>query len=202
MRGKALFAALAVLGFGAPPAPADVSRGLDALERDDYATAVREFRGSAEKGNADAQFSLGLMYAQGQGVPKNQAQALKWYRRAAEKGLAEAQTNLGVMYLEGRGVPQDFAAAAKWYRRAAEQGMSEAQFNLGFLYHLGRGVPQDLVEARKWYDLAASDPFAEPENREEAVRLGASLEETMTRRQIAEAQRRVKAWKAKPERSR
>jgi hypothetical protein len=45
----------------------------------------------AKGGDADAQFNLGVMYDNGEGVPEDDAEAVKWYRRAAEQGFAEAQ---------------------------------------------------------------------------------------------------------------
>jgi TPR repeat protein len=81
----------------------------------------------AEKGDAKAQFVLGLKYENGKGVPQDYAEAAKWYRKAAEQGYAEAQFNLGAMYDEGRGVHQDYAEAAKWYRKAKDQGVASAQ---------------------------------------------------------------------------
>ncbi len=67
--------------------------------------AVAELLALAEQGSAKAQFNLGLMYADGEGVSQNDAEAVNWYRKAAEQGLADAQYNLGVMYDNGRGVP-------------------------------------------------------------------------------------------------
>ena len=52
-----------------------------------------------------AQFNLGFMYDEGQGVPQDYAEALKWYRLAAAQGFAKAQFLLGVMYAKGRGRP-------------------------------------------------------------------------------------------------
>jgi TPR repeat protein len=82
-----------------------------AHERGDYETALRLIRPLAEQGYAAAQTNLGVMYANGQGVPQDYAEALKWYRKAAEQGNAGAQRNLGAMYSLGRGVPQDFVLA-------------------------------------------------------------------------------------------
>jgi TPR repeat protein len=73
----------------------------------------------AERGVASAQHSLGFMYVNGQGVPRNDALAVSWYRLAAGAGLAQAQYNLGVMYQKGQGVPADPAQAVAWYRQAA-----------------------------------------------------------------------------------
>jgi len=52
----------------------------------------------AEQGSAEAQYNLGLMYANGDGVPQNDEEAVRWYRLAAEQGDANAQFNLGGMY--------------------------------------------------------------------------------------------------------
>ena len=69
-----------------------------------------------------AQYNLGIMYCNGQGVLQDYKEAVKWYRLAAEQGYAAAQYNLGLMYRNGDGVPQDYQEAVKWYRLAAEQG--------------------------------------------------------------------------------
>lgn len=66
---------------------------------------------------------IGDMYAEGQGVPKDEAEAVKWYRKAAEKGFAKAQQKLGDMYKDGRGVAKDAAEAKKWHNEAAKQNV-------------------------------------------------------------------------------
>ena len=56
------------------------------------------------RGTPDAQNNLGVMYANGEGVPEDDAEAVRWYRLAADQGDADAQYNLGVMYANGEGV--------------------------------------------------------------------------------------------------
>jgi hypothetical protein len=70
------------------------------------------------------------MYAEGQVVAQDYAQAVKWFRLAADQGYAPAQGALGVTYEYGKGVPQDYAQAVKWYRLAADQGSARAQNDL------------------------------------------------------------------------
>ena len=101
-----------------------------------------------------AQFTLGAMYENGQGVSQDDKEAVRLYTLAAEQGDAWAQYNLGVIYDEGEGVPQDDKEAVKWYRLAAEQGVAMAQLNLGVMYFYGRGVLADYVIAHMWYDIA------------------------------------------------
>jgi TPR repeat protein len=109
----------------------------------------------AESGDAVAQFKLGVCYADGEGVKKDEAEAVKWYRKAADRGNAEAQSKLGLCYANGQGLVKDNAEAVKWYRLAAEQGLAVAQYSLGHSYYHGRGVKKNAVEAVKWYRLAA-----------------------------------------------
>ena len=144
MRTATMLLALGVV-LVAAPAWADFEAGVEAHERGDYATALKEFRALAEQGGAEAQNNLGWMYERGQGVPQDYAEAIRWFRLAVEQGNARAQTALGWMYDQGRGVPQDDNEAIRWYRLAVEQGNAGGQYNLGLMYANGRGVPQDDV---------------------------------------------------------
>ena len=114
--------------------------------------AFVESRAAAERGEAEAQYRLGLSYVIGVEVPEDVVLAAAWFRRAAEQGHAAAQSALGVAYDYGDGVPQDHAEAVAWYRRAAEQGHAGGQNNLGFMYATGRGIPQGYAEAVAWWD--------------------------------------------------
>ena len=101
----------------------------------------------AETGDANAQFRVGLMYAEGAGVPLDEVEAVKWLRMAAHQHHSLGQNGLGVMYSNGHGVKQDHAEAAKWFSKAAEQGHAFAQFNLGLIFEKGLGLKKDDVEA-------------------------------------------------------
>ena len=96
----------------------------------DKAEAVKWFRKAAEQNVADAQFSLGVCYANGRGVTKDDAEAVKWFRKAAEQNLADAQYNLGVCYDSGEGVAKDEVEAYKWWLLAAGQGNDDAKYNM------------------------------------------------------------------------
>ena len=75
----------------------DLSKGLEAYNSGDFATALKEWKPLAEQGDATSQFILALMYANGDGVTQDYATAEKWFRKAAEQGLAEAQVNLDLL---------------------------------------------------------------------------------------------------------
>ncbi|WP_297374266.1 SEL1-like repeat protein [Acidiferrobacter sp.] len=129
----------------------------------------------------DAQFELGVDYAQGQGVPRNAAkaakwfrkaeqgnpwfvssmllpdtQALQWYRKAAAQGDAKAQLIMGLTFTAAK----NYAQAFQWYHKAAAQGDAEAEDNLGLMYAEGRGIPQNYAQALKWYRKAAEQGYA------------------------------------------
>jgi TPR repeat protein len=90
-----------------------------AYDRRNYAAAVQLCRPLAEHGDARAQFSLGGMYYNGQGVQQDYPEAAKWTRKAAEQGYTPAQADLGVLYWNGQGVPQDVVLAYMWLSLAA-----------------------------------------------------------------------------------
>ena len=175
----------------AAPALADFKAGVDAYRRGDYATALHEWQALAEQGHADAQYNLGLLYAKGQGVSKDDAQAQQWYEKAAAQGHADAQVNLGILYDYGRGVAQDYKKAVYWYRLSAKQGNELAQRQLGLMFERGDGVPQDHVQAYMWYTLGAAN----------GAKRGAALRDALAKRmtpdQIAEAQQLAQEWKPK-----
>jgi TPR repeat protein/formylglycine-generating enzyme required for sulfatase activity len=140
-----------------PPATIKVPGGgtLTAFTDDQLMATFGETKAKAERGDADAQVNLGQIYAKGDRVSKDGAEAARWYRKAADQGNADGQWRLGVMYATGDGVAKDGAEAARWLRKAADQGNAMAQWGLGIIYDDGVGVPKDSVEAVKWYRKAA-----------------------------------------------
>ena len=149
----------------------------------DGAEAVRLYRKAAEQNLASAQASLGWCYANGQGVAKDEVEAVKWFRKAAEQDYAAAQGSLGACYAMGQGVAKDEVEAVRWCRKAAEQNYAAAQGSLCACYAYGQGVAKDYVEGYKWILLAAG------QGNEPAKKAMSTLEDMMTREQIAEGQK-------------
>jgi len=129
------------------PAWADFQAGVDAYDRGDYATALREFRPLAEQGNVDAQFNLGVLYTEDLGVPQDYVQARQWYEQAAAQGYAMAELSLGVLYAQGRGVLRDFVQAQKWYILAGADGNKDAATLRDALAK--QMTPAQIVEAQQ-----------------------------------------------------
>ena len=113
--------------FGAVSTHAqDFDRGSAAYQTGDFATAMKEWRPLAEQGDAVAQYNLGTMYDNGDGVVQDYAEAVKLYRLAAEQGDAYAQNNLGVAYGYGQGVLQDNILSHMWYNIASANGYKKS----------------------------------------------------------------------------
>jgi len=135
----------------------DYQDGIEAFEQKDFKRAFEKLRPLAEKGMADAQYNLGVMYEQALGVKQDYQEAIRWWRLSAEwrpsgnQGSSQAKYRLGVFYDKGYGVSPDPEEAFKWYKLSAEQGNAEAQLKLGLIY-LGRlKVAQDYIEAIEWF---------------------------------------------------
>lgn len=161
--------------------------------------ALKWSRKAAEQGNADGQYNVGVAYDKALSVPQNYVEALKWYRKAADQGNAQAQLKLGVMYDAGRGVARNGSEAAKWYLKAAEQGDPSSQLGLGGKYAAGVDVPLDNIKAYMWYALSASrfqlPAGAEPQKL--AAQNRDAIAASMTKAELAQAQKLVSEWKPK-----
>ena len=129
------------------PAWADFQAGMDAYNRRDFATALREWQPLADQGDARAQFSFGLLHENGDGVPRDYTKARQWYEKAAAQGEAKAQLYLGLQSSFGQGVPMDLVEAYMWYSLAAGNGNAHAP---GYRDDLARQMtPAQIREAQK-----------------------------------------------------
>jgi len=143
---------------------------------------------AAEQGNVNAQLWLGVFYEGGRnGLKRDYVEAFKWLSIAAKQGQPDAQFTLGQMYEYGEGVPQDYELAAYWYRKAADHTMNLGGAGVGAnsllqLYQDGHATPQDYVFV--YFSYAYSED--KDGMQEVAHKMNAS--------QLADAQRRVRAW--------
>ena len=94
-----------------------------------YLSIPAQCLAEAEQGNPIAQFVLGSMYENGEGVAQDYLLAVKWYNKAAEQGDVDAQYNLGKMYANGRGVAQNYVTSHMWFNIAGEKGYQGAFTN-------------------------------------------------------------------------
>ena len=95
-----------------------------------FAQLNSELIASAEKGNATAQYVVGLAYHGGMNVSQDYKKAVEWLTKSANQGFHEAQVMLGTCYFRGQGVTKDYKTGVAWITKAANQGNAEAQHNL------------------------------------------------------------------------
>jgi TPR repeat protein len=129
--------------------------GLVLYKTKDYKKALELFLKAANEGHAKAQFKVGRIYDNAEGVPDDDATAIKWFIKSAELGYPDAQVQVGWMYQQGEGVPQDFDQALTWFLKAAEQKLASAYYHLASLYIDGKGVSQDFTKAAYWFEKGA-----------------------------------------------
>ena len=120
-----------------------------------HPAALEAMRARASRGEADAQYSLGICLYEGLGVPKDPKVGVTWLRKAAEQGVVQAQFNHGLCYDMGLSINQSYLEAVAWYTRAAKGGHPQAQYNLGYCYAHRLGIGLNYTEVAKWYRLAA-----------------------------------------------
>ena len=124
------------------------------LDSEDYAEEARWWRLAADQGHADAQYFLAMLDEGGRGAPRDVVSEI---RRLAEEGDAEAQYHLARLYTRGVGIPQDHGLAVKWFHKAADRGNANAQFVLGL-------DSEDYAEEDRWWRLAADQGHADAQH--------------------------------------
>ena len=107
--------------------PQEFDLGMQSLQAGNYAEAYCRWKPLAERGYAEAQYNIGWLYANGNGLAVDIGQALDWWMKAAAQGHADAQFAVGLAYTTGDGIKADLDEAVKWYLAAARQGHQDAR---------------------------------------------------------------------------
>ena len=137
-----------------------IEDGTTAYRQGNYAEAYRLLQPLAAQGEGVAQEVLGVMYAEGQGVQKDEAQAVRLFRKAAEQGNDLGQYNLGAAYVNGLGVPKNYVLGQMWFILAALQGFEAARTARDNLTPYM--TPEQIAEAQRlageWKPTKAAAP--------------------------------------------
>jgi len=156
-----------------PVSPSDAVRAAtEALKSGQKTRAVTALQYAAEHGQGVALWQLGRMYAEGDGVPRDDARAFEYFQKFADthaddppaiprsRFVANAFVSLGHYYLDGipnTSVSANPEAARRMFSHAASYfGDPEAQYQLAMLYVKGTGVGRDAKRAVPWLSLAAN----------------------------------------------
>lgn len=117
----------ALLILSCASARADLEVARDLMEAGEFEQAMQELQPAARSGNAEAEELIGVMYAMGLGVERDDVRAFEWYLRASLKGHPGAQSGIGWYYEVGRGVEAvDLVRAYAWYVLSAIGGDPDA----------------------------------------------------------------------------
>ncbi|KAF9900303.1 hypothetical protein EC991_007645 [Linnemannia zychae] len=146
------------------PAPQE-SDYLQSLPLQESASAtnndVEESIERVKLGDREAQYALGDMYRDAQGVPQNYQAAMDWYLKAPDQGHPNGHIDMGYQHNNGLGAPQGDAEAIEWQQEAANQGSSSAQLDFATRDESAEAVAKDKAKATKWYKKAADKGQAE-----------------------------------------
>jgi TPR repeat protein len=181
IRPVVLFAALGLAGqaFAFDPtnpspdaSPAEAFQfGFDAYRQGDKVTAIEALGFAAGKGHPIAQWKLGRMYAEGDGITRDDYKAFEYFSEIADahaddnplepeaRFVSNAFVALGTYYKNGipnTSVEADLGRARQMFNYAASYfGDSDAQLNLARMYYEGEGGERDPLQAARWAKLAA-----------------------------------------------
>lgn len=133
-----------------PDLQAQYAKGLKLIEQRDFNQALPLMRAAAAQHYSEAQFTLGLMYIHGDGVPQDYKSARFWIGRAAASGHLQARYDLAAMLRNGEGGPVDKVAAKEIFLLCAHEGHGMAAQELAKMYR----EEGDQVNAAKWQETA------------------------------------------------
>jgi uncharacterized protein len=142
--------------------------GFKAYKAGQKSEAVEAYRYAAEKGHTGSRWALANMYADGDGVTRDDFEAFKMYSDIARKGIEPGSADTGYFvnalmalahyYLNGipgSPVKSNFAEARQLYFQVASTfGVADAQFQLARMILAGEGGKPDVLEAKKWLNHA------------------------------------------------
>lgn len=175
----------------------DVKEGVEAWEKADYATAIKKWRPAATAGDADAQFNLGQAYKLGWGVPMDLPVATEWFRKAAAQGHLRAEENYALLLFRSGKRTE----AMPIIEKSAARGEPRAQYILGTALFNGENIGKDWTRAyammtravasglpQATNSLSLMDQYIPLEQRQEATKLAATLEQQERSNMLAATQ--------------
>ena len=121
------------------------------------------FVNEAENGNPSAQFSVGQLYANGEGVEANLDKALEWYEKSCEQEYAPAYFPCAMIHFSGQAAGSSKERGIHWLEKASDAGIYEAQTTLAVAYIEGEGVDKSVEKGIELLEAASSkgNPYAQ-----------------------------------------
>ncbi len=115
---------------------------------------------SAQKGYANAQFTLATFYYSGEcGMSKDIYECEKWAKKAADQNFADACKFLGNIYLNNKLPLYNLDHAVNYYKKAIALGNYEGAGNLGLIYLMDEYPGKNYTPAQHYFDIAINHGF-------------------------------------------
>ena len=183
----------------AGPAWAGLAEGRQAYLDGNWEKAIAELRPLADTGDNEAQFLLGNMYNDGNGVLRDHRKAMELLTLSAEQENPLAMVSVATMYATGLGVERSWQEAVNWYQRAAMINNQTGQFFLALFLLQGEpgregGASADKKGAYKWFRLATMSNQL-PNIKDMAGKFAYKLAEDLTTDEVTAIEAEIKAWK-------
>ena len=142
----------------------DFDEAVKNYEKGSYIQALNIFYVLAKEGDPEAQYNVGVIYANGKGVKADMTEAMEWYEKAATQGNGAAAYNLAQQYhTQENNNSHALSMAVKWYEVAVEKEVPQAYNNLAAMYLRGVGVKKNQKKAFVLFSKAVKlgDPYAQ-----------------------------------------
>jgi hypothetical protein len=141
---------------------AGIEEGKVAFDKNDYKTALQEFK--KDRNDPEAMAWIALIYETGQGVKKDPVLAATWMGKAAKGGNTWAQDKFAYYLISGFGIKKDEKQSFQWRTKAADAGLFAAMAPLGRMYRNGIGTPVDTEKALSFFKLGAENGDADAQD--------------------------------------
>ena len=125
--------------------------GIKFYQQAKYKKAIESFKYASNKNDGRAMLAMGVIYANGDGVAKDENKSFEWFTKAADAKNENAWIKLGNIYATNK----DYDNAFKYFEKAANAGNSKASYNLGYFYTGGLGADMNLSKSLYWYEKSA-----------------------------------------------
>ena len=145
----------------------------------DIDLALKWYQGAANEGSELGAYLAGLIYSR----KENYTEAFKFFQKAALKDLPQVFYIVASMHYEGVGTTENFSEAYKFFKKGANSGDPKCMFQLARMYFLGQGTVENYVRSYAWLLVAKA------KNYEKAEKLISIGKDSMTKEQVAEAQK-------------
>ncbi len=173
------------------PAQASLESARAAYLKGNYLLAHDEWLRQATLGNAEAQFNLGFLFENGQGITRDLFAAERWYELAARQNYPTASDMLVALH---RKIRKENKEKLFYWLPKAESGDSVGQLAVSKILAAGKDTLKDDVEAMKWLLLALEDT-KNGTTYKRMLRFKEQLQARLSGLQMQDASNRVTAWK-------